>query len=107
MKRHEVPMSVGITAAIMAGDRGTANRLMSEALDETTGRLVGFGNEYHYIDLPFVVAGMKIVAQALEMVMDESGRKFANNIVANTQCTTIDVGELIKQMREDRDGGAE
>lgn len=100
-------MSVGITAAIMAGDSGTANRLISEALNETTGRLVGFGNEYHYIDLPFVVAGMKIVAQSLELMLDESGRKFANNIVSSTQCTAIDLGELIKQMKEDQDGGTE
>lgn len=107
MKRHEVPMSDGITEAIMQGKIGEANERIGEALNETIGWLAGFSQEYDYVDLPFVIAGMKIVASSLELAMEESGRKFADNMVAHTRCAAINISELLKQMKEEQEGGTE
>ncbi len=103
MKRHEMPMSDGIKKAIMQGEIREANERIGEALNETIGRLAGFSQEYDYADLPFVIAGMKIVAGSLELAMEESGRKFVDNLVAHTRCAAINISELLKQMKEEQE----
>lgn len=98
--RPEIPFSLKLTMAILSNDQKAANQIVAECIGTMTKRLLDVAHEYDYTDLPFVVAAMKISAQSLSLIMDESGRELAEKISSRTECIAVDLNEMKKQMEE-------
>lgn len=77
--------------------------LMQTMLNDIAVRIMD-GVAYHYSpdDLAFVVAVLKIVANGLEnSILSETDKALVNMIINHTDCMTIDMSKLHKQMKGD------
>lgn len=104
---NNMPYSMKMAMAMMAGNREMTDKVVVECFDGMTKKLLAVAHEYDPTDLPFVVATMKITASALSSILDESGRKFADNLVSHTACITIDAEELRRQAAGGNEDGGE
>lgn len=104
--RSEIPYSVKLAMAMLAQNHELADKVVVECFDGMTKKMIDVAHEYDPSDLPFVVATMKITAQALSSILDDSGRSFVENLVSHTACITINAEELRRQAAEgEEDGG--
>lgn len=95
--RPDVPFSVRMAVAIMANDRRGADAAVQGALEVMSTDLCDFAKSYDMTDLPFVVASMKLMAQALSSMMDRNGQELADKLVSHTACVAVDMNELMRQ----------
>lgn len=105
--RNEVPYSVKLAMAMLAQNRELADKVVVECFDSMTKKMLAVAHEYDPSDLPFVVATMKITAQALSSILDDSGRSFSENLVSHTACVTINAEEPRRQAAEGEENGEE
>lgn len=105
--RNEIPYSVKLAMAMLAQNHELADKAVVECFDGMTKKMVAVAHEYDLTDLPFVVATMKITAQALSSILDDSGRSFVENLVSHTACVTINAEELRRQAAEGEEDGEE
>lgn len=103
--RNEVPYSVKLAMAMLAQNRELADKVVVECFDSMTKKMLAVTHEYDPSDLPFVVATMKITAQALSSILDDSGRSLVENLVSHTACITVDAEELRRQAAEEDEDG--
>lgn len=101
MKNPEIPFSVKLTMAMLAQNREATSKIVAECIGEMTQKFLNVAHEYDYTDLPFVVATLRLTAQSLSLMIDDSGRALADTILSHTECAAVDLKELIKQMKED------
>lgn len=105
---NDIPYSVKMAMAIMTGNKEMTDKVVTECFDGMMRKLLGVAHEYDLIDLPFVVATMRITGSAFQSLLDDSGRSFVENLVSHTDCITIDASELRRQAaEEDENGGDE
>lgn len=100
---NEIPITVRLAIALAAHDEDAMNEIIRDSIGEMTKKYLDISHEYCFEDLPFVVATMRIAARSLETMMPESGRLFAKRIEGSTESVVVDLSELKKQMKEDRD----
>ena len=60
-EKPKIPYNSQMAFAIAAGRDADASRIMAEAMGEIVGKACGFAQLFDFSDLPFVVAGMKMV----------------------------------------------
>lgn len=97
---HEMPFELKLTLAVLSGDKNAVSNVIASCMDGVTRKLVDVAHSYHPNDLPFVVAGMRIVSSTLSQMMTDKGRELSDAIVNRTQCIAVDVEELKRQMKE-------
>lgn len=105
--RNEIPYSVKLAMAMLVRNREMADKVVVECFDGMTKKMLAVTHEYDPSDLPFLVATMRITAQALSSILDESGRSFVENLVSHTACVTINAEELRRQAAEGEKNGEE
>jgi len=89
-----------------AHDEKGVNRVVQECFGDMTHKLMAVANSYDFMDLPFVLATMRLTAQAMTPLLDENGRQLMENLVSHTSCVTIDADELRRQAEgNDKNGG--
>lgn len=93
MDKKKIPYAVRVSAALLAGKT-------DEALTDIVGKISKVSQDYCYIDLPFVIAALRVTANAFESTIDDKGKELARTVYERTDGVVINAAELIKQVRE-------
>lgn len=106
-QNHGVPYSLKMSLAVLSGNQQLADKIMAQCLSEITRKLMDAAHEYDYSDLPFVVGSMRAVANALSLILDDSGKSLSESVARGIDCVAMDVSELLKQINEEdgKEGG--
>lgn len=107
MERNDIPISLRMTLAMMCNDRKMVDKLVCEAFESITHRLMAVVNGYDRSDLPFVIATMTITANSLKSLLNADGLGIVDKLVSNTTCMTVDADEFRKQMMEEEGSSEE
>lgn len=84
-----IPYITRFKICLQMGDIDGAQKVLSEGIGDITSELVSLIQQYRRNDLPFIVAAMKIVTNAMAPVVGEGGMKFVDEVVNNTESITI------------------
>lgn len=107
MTMNDMPYAMRLLLAQMARDGEAASRTVMECFESVTDKLLLVVREYDSVDLPFVIAAMKITADALMPILNDSGRSLVNNLCSHTQSITVDLQEAARQAGEEKHDGGE
>ena len=105
--RPPIPYSVQLAMAQAAHDEKAVDRIVQECFYGMTKEFLAVIHSYDAADLPFVLATMQLTARAVTPVMNESGRRFMENLMSHVSCVTVDVEELRRQAGGKGDGEEE
>ena len=105
--RPPIPYSVQLAMAQAAHDEKAVDRIVQECFYGMTKDFLAVIHSYDSADLPFVLATMQLTAHAVTPVMNESGRRFMENLMSHVSCVTVDVEELRRQARGNDNGREE
>lgn len=107
MDKKKIPYAVRVSAALLAGKTdeafnviGEAFNVIGEALTDIVGKISKVSQDYCYIDLPFVIAALRVTANAFESTIDDKGKELARTVYERTDGVVINAAELMKQARE-------
>jgi hypothetical protein len=100
MDKKKIPYAVRVSAALLAGKTDEAFNVIGEALTDIVGKISIVSQDYCYIDLPFVIAALRVTANAFESTIDDKGKELARTVYERTDGVVINAAELIKQVRE-------
>ena len=99
MKKKTVPYNTQVQFALLAGKGDEVHDIIGRALAEMTSGACQFAQSYPYDDLPFVVASMKVVANALEQILDPDGKVIADAIYERTDSIVVNATEFMRQAK--------
>lgn len=102
--KPDLPYSVRLSVAVMTRNQEAVDGIINELFGTIGGELCEFARGYDFTDLPFVIATMKITANALSGILDDNGRGIVEKLVNHTACVTVDMEELRRQARGESDG---
>lgn len=105
MSKPMIPYAVQLAAAQTARNADAVDRIMQECFYGITKELLEVIHRYDPVDLPFVLASMRLTAQAMMPLLNESGQGFLENLMKHVSCVTVDMDELRRQAEGDDDGG--
>jgi len=88
-----------IAVAILAKDHEKASKVAATAIGSAAEQIMQIANGFQPMDLPFVVAAMKLMAATFENGLDESGKNIVKSLTDNTTCVAVD-SETLKKMYE-------
>lgn len=100
MDKKKIPYAVRVSAALLAGKTDEAFNVIGEALTDIVGKIGKVSQDYCYIDLPFVIAALRVTANAFESTIDDKGKELARTVYERTDGVVINAAELMKQVRE-------
>lgn len=100
MNKKKIPYAVRVSAALLAGKTDEAFNVIGEALTDIVGKIRKVSQDYCYIDLPFVIAALRVTANAFESAIDDKGKELARTVYEKTDGVVINAAELMKQVRE-------
>ena len=83
-----------MATALVGKNKDAAAHIMTMALESVGNDLIAVANSYDRSDLPFVVASLRLMAEALSGMMNDSGRIIADSIVSNTMTCGVDGAAL-------------
>lgn len=101
MDKKKIPYAVRVSAALLAGKTDESFNIIGEALTDIVGKISKIFQNYCYIDLPFVIAALRVTANAFESTIDDKGKELARTVYEKTDGVVINAAELMKQVRED------
>ncbi|MFR3305335.1 hypothetical protein [Faecalibacterium sp. PGM34] len=101
MDKKKIPYAVRVSAALLAGKTDESFNIIGEALTDIVGKISKISQNYCYIDLPFVIAALRVTANAFESTIDDKGKELARTVYEKTDGVVINAAELMKQVRED------
>lgn len=101
MDKKKIPYAVRVSTALLAGKTDEAFNVIGEALTDIVGKISKVSQDYCYIDLPFVIAALRVTANAFESTIDDKGKELARTVYERTDGVVINAAELMKQVRED------
>lgn len=87
--RPSLPYTVQLAFAQLANNTEATNKIMSASIGGMTQELLALAHSYAPEDLPLVLASMKLLANAMLPVLDDSGRQLMDLIMGHTTCITI------------------
>lgn len=96
------PYAVQMAAAILAKNDEMAAHIAGTAISEVSEKTLAVTNSYDYVDIPFVVAGLRVTANAFETILDDQGKLLVQNLLKITRSTVIDASEFVRQVKEDK-----
>mgnify|MGYP004517156897 CR=1 FL=1 len=99
MEKEKVPYNTQVQFALLAGKSDEAHDIIGHALAEMTNGACQFAQSYPYDDLPFVVASMKVVANALEQILSPNGKALADTIYERTDSIVVNATEFLRQAK--------
>lgn len=102
MDNKTFPYAVQMAAAILAKNDEMAAHIAGAAISEVSEKTLAFANSYDYVDIPFVVAGLRVTANAFETTLDDEGKSLVQNLLKITKSTVIDASEFMRQAKEDK-----
>lgn len=105
MDDKKIPFMTRLQMAAMLNSAELCNHTFEEALGEMTERCTGFAQTYDRLDLPFVIASMKIVSGALESILKDDEKDMVKMLLDHTSSVVINASELRKQKKEVQDDG--
>lgn len=100
MNKKKIPYAVRVSAALLAGKTDEAFNTIGEALTNIVGKISKISHDYCYVDLPFVIAALRVIANAFESTLDDKGKELARTVYEKTDGIVINAAELMKQARE-------
>ena len=83
-----------MATALVGKNEAAAAHITTMALESVGNDLIAVANSYDRSDLPFVVASLRLMAEALSGMMNDSGRIIADSIVSNTMTCGVDGAAL-------------
>ena len=86
--RPSFPYAVQLAFAQLANNTDATNKIMNASIGGMTQELLALAHSYAPEDLPFVLASMKLLSNAMP-VLDDSGRQLMDLILEHTTCITI------------------
>lgn len=107
MDNKNIPYAVQMAAALLAKKDEAAFNVVKEALSDIIVEALDLTAKYDYVDLPFVIASMKIVADALESTLDEQGKILTKNIINKTSSIVINATDMMRQAMEEKEDDEE
>lgn len=75
MDKKKIPYAVRVSAALLAGKTDESFNIIGEALTDIVGKISKISQNYCYIDLPFVIAALRVTANAFESTIDDKGKE--------------------------------
>lgn len=69
MDKKKIPYAVRVSAALLAGKTDEAFNVIGEALTDIVGKISKVSQDYCYIDLPFVIAALRVTAKPLRALL--------------------------------------
>lgn len=105
--KPDIPISLMLTLAMLANDQNEVDRVLNKCFSEMSHELMKVVSSYDFSDLPFVVATMRIVANALMPIMDESGRHLVEKLTSMVTAITVNADEMRHQAGGAYDGEQE
>lgn len=102
--KPDMPISLMLTLAMLGGDRTEVDRVVNKCFSEIGHELMKVVNSYDFVDLPFVVAAMRITASSPMPIMDKSGQQLVERLTSMTTAVTIDADEMRRQAGETDNG---
>ena len=94
------PYAIRMTIAMLAGNPNLKSDILTECLTDMTHKMIEVAQSYDVLDMPFVICTMRTVSTALMSMLDDEGRRLAENLTKATSCVTINEEELRKQAQE-------
>lgn len=82
------------------GDDSHAKKLINDALAEMTDGICEFAQGYMRADLQLVVAALKATVDALEAVLNDDDKAFADDVYHGMNIASIDVSAFVSQAKE-------
>lgn len=104
MDKNEMPYSIRMTLAMLAHSDEMVSKVVVDAFKEMTHKLMAVVGSYDPSDLPFVVADMLIVGNALKSILTPDGQGIVDQLTSHTATYAIDLGELHRQMEQEGRG---
>lgn len=80
MDKKKIPYAVRVSAALLAGKTDESFNIIGEALTDIVGKISKISQNYCYIDLPFVIAALRVTANAFESTIDDKGKELARGM---------------------------
>lgn len=77
-----------------------AKKLINDALAEMTDGICEFAQGYMRADLQLVVAALKATVDALEAVLNDDDKAFADDVYHGMNIASIDVSAFVSQAKE-------
>lgn len=99
MDEKKISYNAQVQFALLAGKSNEVHDIIGRALAEMTNGACQFAQNYPYDDLPFVVASMKVVTNALEQILDSDGKVIADAIYERTDSIVINATEFMRQAK--------
>lgn len=99
MSEKKISYAAQVQFALLAGKSDEAHDIIGHALAEMTNGACQFAQSYPYDDLPFVVASMKVVANALEQILSPDGKALADTIYERTDSIVVNATEFLRQVK--------
>ncbi len=94
MGKPIIPFGLQMATALIGKNEGAASRITAQAIDSISHDLIAVANSYDMNDLPFVIASMKILSEALSGALNESGKIICDSIVNNTTAISFNADAL-------------
>lgn len=102
----KIPYTVQMGVASAHGKDELVCEIIQEALQKISKRILDdIIYKYDHVDLPLVLATMKITTSGLETTLDREEKGFVDDLVSQTKCITIDATELKRQAKEEKNNG--
>ena len=100
MFSKNVPYIAQAGLLLSLGDDSHAKKLINDALAEMTDGICEFAQGYMRADLQLVVAALKATVDALEAVLNDDDKAFADDVYHGMNIASVDVSAFVSQAKE-------
>lgn len=100
MFSKNVPYIAQAGLLLSLGADSHAKKLINDALAEMTDGICEFAQGYMHADLQLVVAALKATVDALEAVLNDDDKAFADDVYHGMNIASIDVSAFVSQAKE-------
>lgn len=105
MSRPMIPYAVQLQMAQERKDEAAVNAIIQRCFGGMNRELMEVAQRYDYVDLPFVLASMRLTAQSMTPIISVEGQQFVENLVKHITCVTVDADELRRQIENEEEKG--
>lgn len=99
---NRMPYTVRMLLSRLEGNGEAANKAMEECMTSATGNILKVARMYDELDLPFVIAAMKVVAETMKNTLTESGKDLVDFAVESTTCIAVNVSEIERRSKSEQ-----
>lgn len=106
MSDHKIPYSVQAGMMSAVGNEAAVVAIIQNCLQDVSKTFMNdIIYKYDRLDLPFVLAAVKVTADSLESFLDNDDKEIYKGILSQTKCIAIDASELRRQAKEENNNG--